>query len=106
MTLPRYKSTPVSLWLGEAFTEFVNGFLRGLGAGTFVGISGGVATASTGLWAGLDWLTHILVALFGFLATGVGNGLKAMLVWHDTHPFPNPWGATPRTMPMTPFGEQ
>lgn len=91
MSFPRYRAGPVEYWLAEAATEFVNGFLSGLGGGALAGAGTGVAASSTGLWAGSDWVTQILVAAFGATVAALGQAFKAFVVWHHNHPFPNPF---------------
>lgn len=91
MKWPTYKAGPVEFWLAAAGTEFINGFLSGLGGGAIAGASTGVAASSTGLWSGSDWITQILVPVFGMTMAGLGNAFKQFIVWHHSNPVPNPW---------------
>lgn len=93
MNFPRYKAGPVEYWLAAALTEFVNGFIGGLGGGALAGAGTGVAAHSTGLWSGADWITQILVPAFGVTIAALGNAFKHVVVWHHGNPFPNPWPA-------------
>lgn len=99
MNFPRYKAGPVEYWLAEAATQFVNGFISGLKGGTLAGAGTGVAAASTGLWAGADWITQILVPAFGATVAALGHGFGQFIVWHHSHEFPNPF---PRPTGNTP----
>lgn len=91
MPFPRYKAGPIEYWLAEAATQFVNGFISGLGGGAIAGASTGVAASSTGLWAGADWITQVLVPVFGATIAALGHGFKAVVVWHHHNPIPNPF---------------
>lgn len=93
MNFPKYKAGPVEYWLAAAITEFINGFLAGLGGGSFAGISTGAATASTELGASLSPGKQLALSLVALVATAAGNGLKRVVVWHNQNPFPNPWPA-------------
>lgn len=90
MTFPRYKPGPVEYWLAAAFTEFVNGCIAGAGSGCFVGAgTGGAAATPVG-----DALTPSqkgLMTIAAVLLTMAGNGVKRVVVWHDSNPFPNPY---------------
>lgn len=88
---PRYKAGAVEYWIAEAGTVFVNGFLAGVGGGALAGAGSGVAASSTGLWAGADWLTQVLIAACGATVAALGQAFKAFVVWHHDNPFPNPW---------------
>lgn len=99
MNFPRYRAGPVEYWVAEAATQFVNGFISGLGGGAIAGAGTGVAASSTGLWAGSDWITQILVAAFGATLAAMGQGFKQVIVWHHNNEFPNPW---PRPTGTTP----
>ena len=91
MSFPKYKAGPVEYWLAEALTQFLNGTLAGLGGGSVVGAGMGATTAGTSLGAGVSAPNQVgLAVASGLLAAG-GNGLKRVLVWHDSNPFPNPW---------------
>lgn len=89
--IPRYKAGPVEYWLAEMLTEFINGFIGGLGGGALAGTGTSVAAVSTGLWVGDGYLTQILVGAFGMVVAALGNAFKAVVVWHHNHPFPNPF---------------
>jgi alcohol dehydrogenase class IV len=91
MTLPKFKPGPVEYWLAAAATEFANGFIAGLGGGSFAGIGTGAATATTELGSSLPPFKQIVLSLIAIAATATGNGLKRVIVWHDQNPFPNPW---------------
>lgn len=90
---PKFKGDPVSYWLAAGLTEFVNGFIGGMGGGALAGAGTGVAASSTGLWQGGEWLTQILVAAFGMTVAALGNAFKQFVVWHHANPMPNPWPA-------------
>jgi len=89
--LPRYKAGVVDYWFAEAITQFVNGFISGIGGGTFVGGGTAIAASQTGATSGVDWFTHAGVAAGGIGLTAIGNGVKRVIVWHNDNPFPNPW---------------
>lgn len=72
-------------WLTEAATVGVNGFVSGLGAGTIVG---GTAAATTDV---MDPQTITLNAALGLAIAAAANGVKRIVVWHDSHPIPNPF---------------
>lgn len=91
MQFPKYKPGPVEYWLAAAATEFINGFIAGLGGGSFAGIGTGAATATTELGASMPPLKQITLSLVAIVATAAGNGIKRVIVWHDQHPFPNPY---------------
>lgn len=91
MNFPRYKAGPVEFWLAAAFTEFVNGFIAGLGGGTVVGAGVGATTAGTSLGSGLTALNQVFLSLVSVGLAAGGNGVKRVIVWHDQNPFPNPW---------------
>lgn len=91
MMIPRYKPGPVEYWLAEAITEFVNGFIAGIGGGSVVGAGMGATTAGTSLGTGITALNQMWLAMASAALAAAGNGLKRVIVWHDQHPFPNPW---------------
>lgn len=105
MNFPRYKAGPVEYWIAEAATQFVNGFIDGIGGGTLAGAGTGVAATSAGLWAGADWITQILIPIFGITMGGLGQAFKRVVVWHHNNPFPNPW-PTPTGTTAAPFEKQ
>lgn len=74
-----------TLWLTDAVTMFVNGFVAGIGAGTFIG-GAAVSQANT-----TDPQSLSVTAAIGLLVTASANGIKRVVVWQDTHPFPNPF---------------
>lgn len=96
--LPRFQSTPVSLWLGEALTEFVNGFIDGWGGGVGTGAGTGVLTGTTEVGADLSAWHQVILALAAVGAAMLGNGVQAVFIWHKTNRFPNPF----RTLPAPP----
>jgi hypothetical protein len=91
MTFPRFKAGPVEYWLGGAITEFINGFIAGLGGGSVVGAGMGATTAGTSLGEGLSALNQVGLALASAALAAAGNGMKRVIVWHNSNPFPNPW---------------
>lgn len=95
MSLPRFKSTPVSHWLGEAMTEFINGFIDGWGGGVGTGAGTGVLTGTTEVGADLTAWHQVVLAIAALLAAMLGNGLQAVFIWHKTNRFPNPWKPLP-----------
>lgn len=99
MTAPKYIPGRIDYWLWAALTEFINGFIAGLGGGSVVGVGVGTTTATTDLGAGISPGKQVLISLAGLVLTAVGNGLKRVIVWHDQHPFPNPFPETPPSQP-------
>lgn len=93
MNFPRFKSTPVSLWLGEALTEFINGFLDGYGGGAASGVGTGVITGTTSLGHDMNGIEQVWIALAATLTAMLGNAMQAVYIWHKTNRFPNPFGA-------------
>lgn len=91
MNLPRYKPGNVDYWLGELITEFINGFIAGLGGGSIVGVGVGATQATTTLGDGVSPIKQLLISVASLCLAAIGNGLKRVIVWHDQHPFPNPW---------------
>lgn len=95
--LPKYRAGPVEFWLGEAFTEFVNGFIAGwkhgvgTGAGTGV-LTGGVIPGTEQIPQSMTAWQQILVSAGATVLAMVMNGITQMTDWHKTNPFPNPWG--------------
>lgn len=88
------KIVPVNLpalmmWVTDAATVGVNGFVSGLGAGTIVG---GTAAATTDV---SDPQTITMNAAIGLLIAAVANGVKRIVVWHDSNPIPNPFKIEP-----------
>lgn len=77
------------LWTTDAATLFVNGFVSGIGSGTIVG---GTAAATADV---MDAQTLSLRAAIGLLLAATAHGVKRVVVWHDTHPIPNPFRAEP-----------
>lgn len=73
------------LWLTDAVTMFVNGFVAGIGTGTFIG---GAAAAQSDT---MDPQSLSVTAAIGLLLAASANGIKRVVVWQDTHPFPNPF---------------
>lgn len=93
MPFPKYRPGPVEYWLAAAATEFVNGFIAGLGTGSFAGVGAGATTGLTSAGDGLTAGKQLLLSAIAFLAAAAGNGLKRFIVWHNQNPFPNPWPA-------------
>lgn len=87
---------PIFLWAAGAATVFVNGFIAGLGGGSVVGLGTGAVTANTTLGDGVSTKHQVLTALCSMVLSAAGNGMKRVIVWHDSHAFPNPW-AVPTT---------
>lgn len=102
MAFPRYKPGPVEYWLAGAFTEFINGFIAGLGGGSVVGAGMGATTAGTSLGDGLSALNQVWLALASAVMAAAGNGMKRVIVWHNSNPFPNPWPKPSAPAPSTP----
>lgn len=73
------------LWCSDAVTTFCNGFFAGFGTAAVVG---GASAANTDSFnpQTLSW-----AAALGFLVTAAANGLKHVVIWHDSHPMPNPF---------------
>jgi hypothetical protein len=88
-------AAPSSLlvWSTDAATIFVNGFISGLGAGIVVG---GAAAANTDT---LDPQTLSIHAAIGLLLSAAANGLKRVVIWHDSNPVPNPFRGALRATP-------
>lgn len=101
MSLPRFKSTPVSLWLGEAVTEFVNGFLDGWGGAGMAGAGTGALTGTTNLGSEMSAINQVLISSGAVGLAMFGSGLQAVYVWHKTHRFPNPWVNFHQTPPAS-----
>lgn len=99
MNLPRFRHTPVSIWLTEAMTEFINGFIDGWGGGLGTGAGTGVITGTTDVGADLSALNQVMLSVGAVLAAMVGSGCHAVFIWHKTNRFPNPFYATPPTSP-------
>ncbi len=78
-------SASLMLWLTDAATELSNGFISGLGAGVVVG---GVSASQTPT---ADAQAISINGAIGVLVTAGANGLKRLVIWHDTHPIPNPF---------------
>lgn len=85
-------------WFSDALTEFANGCIRGVGAGVVVG---GAAAAQTDT---LDAHALSCSAAIGFIVAAASNGLKAVVVWHHTHPMPNPLRAPAAPTSSNPDG--
>lgn len=75
------------LWLTDAVTMFVNGFVSGIGSGTIVG---GAAAASSDV---MDPQILSVRAAIGLVIAASAHGIKRVVVWQDAHPFPNPFRA-------------
>lgn len=76
------------LWVTDAITEFVNGFLDGLLPGVGGASIGAAVTRTTS--------TNEIVtnATMGFFAGAALNGLKEFHGWRRTSPMPNPFRAS------------
>ena len=78
------------LWTTEAVTVFLNGCIAGIGGGTAAGAgTGAVAATASGTITPGSLSAALLAAAF----SAGGNGLKRLIVWHDSHPIPNPFVA-------------
>lgn len=75
--------TPLYVWLTEVLTVFVNGAIAGLPGGSAAGAGGGTLESSPA--AKLH--TALVITALSIL----GNGVKRVVVWHDTNPMPNPF---------------
>ena len=85
-TTPETRTTLV-LWASDAAVEFVNGCIRGIGAGT----GGGVIVGGMSAYSGThDPQPLSCAAALGFLGFMLSNGMKAVVVWHHANPLPNP----------------
>jgi hypothetical protein len=91
MNLPKYRPGPVEYWIGEAITEFINGFIAGLGGGSVVGVGVGATQATTDLGIGSTPIQQLSISVAALVLSAIGNGLKRVIIWHDKVPFPNPW---------------
>lgn len=77
-------------WLWEALTVFANGCLSGLGGGSLAGAGTGlIANSSVG--EGQSGIHKTIAAASATALCAIGNGVKRVLVWHDSHPIPNPF---------------
>ncbi len=81
--------TSLRLWLSEAATVFLNGCLSGLGGGSLAGAGTG-ALGATEVGEGQTPIHRLISAVTAMLLCAIGNGIKRVLVWHDSHPLPNP----------------
>lgn len=100
MNLPTFRHTPVSLWLGEAMTEFINGCIDGYGGGAVSGAGTGILTGTTEVGADMTAWHQVVISFAAVLAAMLGNGIQTVYIWHKTHRFPNPWPApTGTTVP-------
>lgn len=78
------------LWSTEAATVFLNGCIAGIGSGTAAGAgTGAVAATASGSITPGSLSTALLAAAF----SAGGNGVKRLVVWHDSNPIPNPFVA-------------
>ena len=77
--------SPLLEWATSAVTVFVNGFISGLGSGVGVGAAA-IAQTDT-----LDAQTVSMHAAVGMLIAAACHGVKRVIVWHDSHPVPNPF---------------
>ena len=90
MTITPPSTDKLVLWCTEAATVFLNGCIAGVGGGTAAGAGTGAiaATASGAITPG-----SLSTALIAAACSAGGNGLKRLVVWHDSHPIPNPFVA-------------
>jgi len=102
MNSPNHVPGLVLYWFAAAFTEFVNGFIAGLGGGSIVGVGVGATTAGTQLGVGLTATNQVWLVLASAVLSAAGNGLKRVLVWHNQNPFPNPWPNRNEVKPLEP----
>lgn len=102
MTIPKYKAGPVEFWIGAAITEFINGFIAGLAGGSVVGVGVGATQATTTLGDGSSPVRQFAISMASMGLSACGNGLKRIIVWHDSHPFPNPWPAAENAIASSP----
>lgn len=100
MNFPKYKAGPVVYWLSAAATTFLNGFINGLGGGSFTGLGVGATTANTEIGANMSPLKQVLLAIATVAVAAVGSGFKEVIIWHKSNPFPNPYPA-PADQPPT-----
>lgn len=92
MKLSKPQLTPVWYWITEAFTEFVNGCVAGIGGGSLVGVGTGAVSVGTPVGSGMSALNQLYLAGSAFVLSMLGNGVKRVVVWHSNgHPMPNPW---------------
>lgn len=77
------------LWLTDMATEFLNGCIAGFGPGTLVGGGAVALTDSTNMQ------TLGTQGVAGFVLACIANGIKSVVIWHHSHPMPNPFRAPP-----------
>lgn len=90
---PSYKAGVVERWIGEALTQFLNGFIRGWkhaavvggGTGALTGLNPEIAMTMTA------W-NQILISVGSVVFTMTASGLNQVIDWHANNPVPNPWG--------------
>lgn len=102
LSIPRHNPGPVEFWLRDALTEFINGFIDGLGTGTVLGAGVGVGTTSAGLWVGLPWFLQLLVPVGTMISTGFSRGFHSVITWHKTNRFPSFWAPIPHNENLSP----
>ena len=100
----KMKITPPSMdkllnWATEAATVFLNGVLSGIGGGTLVGAGTGAVTVTA---AGSVTPNSLSTALLAASLSAAGNGVKRVVVWHDSHPIPNPFVLDQQSSATTP----
>lgn len=114
MNFPTYKAGPVEYWIGEAMTQFVNGFIAGwkhaVGTGASTGIlTGGIIPGTNEAAQHLSQTQQILVSAGAAFAAMFMSGVSQVSSWHENgNPFPNPWpkptGNTTPPFPPAPRG--
>lgn len=92
MNLPRYKAGPIEYWLGEAITQFANGFISGWRHGVGTGAGTGILTGTTEVAANMTAWQQIVISGGATLFAMVMSGINQVSSWHENgHPVPNPW---------------
>lgn len=85
MTLVPVNLRASILWVTDAATMFVNGFISGIATGSIIGGTAAASSEST------DPQALTFRAAVGLVLTAFAHGVKTVVVWHHTHPFPNPF---------------
>ncbi len=97
---PRYKAGPVEYWLGEAITQFANGFIAGWKHAVGTGAGTGILTGTTDVAANMTAMQQITVSAGATVFAMFMSGISQVSTWHEKgNYFPNPWpqptGKTP-----------
>lgn len=102
-----YRAGAVDRWMGEAGTQFVNGFIAGWKHGVGTGATTGILTGGTDIAASLTAWQQILVSGGATLSAMFMSGFSQVSDWHATNKFPNPWGKYDPNAPDTkaPFAQ-